>query len=1370
MMRNSNKVDTRGLRHTECESQQDTKAQKSSAIVNAAVNAFRQSNSKVNTQTSGNTSVIDTDRLNNESPATNQNCLHHIFEQQVSLTPDNIALECADRFMTYAEVDAIASRMASYLVSIGVTRETFVGISLDRSEWSIISILAVLKAGGAYVPVEPSLPDDRIRYISEESDFVAIITDNNNKERIQNISVGRAVTIEYFQAISHCYSETLTDRAQPPRPEDVCYVLFTSGTTGRPKGVMTEHRNAVHFVHAFNEACFTTQDDRIFQGFSLGFDGSVEEMWMAFSNGVTLVCGDTSTPRFGVELGQFLDEQRISFFSTVPTLLSTFTYDLPYLKQLVVSGEACHPDIVQRWATGNRVMLNVYGPTEATVNTTASILRKDEAVTIGRPLRGYDIYILDEDLLPVSEGEKGELYIGGPSISRGYLNQPDLTANAYIDWDKQGIHENIHPIKQETLRLYKTGDLVRLNEEGELEFFGRIDSQVKLRGFRVELSEIEAVLLEQPEIGAVTVQVIEHNGIKTLVGYVLLEEGIQTLDRVAVLEILKDRLPTYMIPSYLDVLETFPRLASGKVDRKQLPSPQTPLIVEVAIVEDNSSELENSIADIWAKHFGISTVGMEQDFFTDLGGHSLLAAQVIGTLHETLGQKVSIRDLYRYPTVRKLAYLLNKKAQTESQENNASHPDTENNINAKWPWWSVAIQSIYFLVIFPILALPLMFILPVGLGVLKQQNSLPEFALISSIVFGATWVVLILTAIAAKWLLIGRYKPGRYPLWGSFYIRWWIVSRLQFLSGISIFNDTPLGPVLWRLMGAKVGKGCSLNPSLVYAWDCVKIDDHVSVGKDTQMPGLRVENGQVIVGEISIESNCFIGCHSTLGLNVKMEENARLDDQSYLPDGEVAEKNAQYRGYPPEHATVPVPQGRAVTWSKAWLVTFFVIQLVTGIILTMAALAPIFVTSSIVALLAVNYSVYISVPAFLISVPLALFTFAIWTAFLRKAIRPNPQPGVYELYSFTYLQHWLSSLLMQLVQTVCSSVFTTLYLPPLMRLLGARLGKHTEMSTVWRIDPEMLTAGDGVFFADGSMMGLTRTHLGRFQVGHNTIGNNSFIGNSAILSTGNRVGNNCLLGVLSSVPDQMEPIEDNSDWLGSPSFRLPNRQKTFSFDKELTFNPTRKLYLQRAVIDALRVVLPGYVLGGFGIFSLLIVMAINETYGLWGAYTAIALLPWMVIAMCFATVLGLKWSIMGVYKPVVVPLWCRYVWWNELINGMYESLMAPWISNFFGTPFAAVLLRMMGCRVGKYCYIETDLFSEFDLVDIGDYTALNAGAIIQNHLFEDRIMKSSYIKINEGCSVGNMSVVLYDSVMEKGAVLAPMSLLMKGEKLSREGR
>jgi len=1291
-------------------------------------------------------------------------CLHEIFELQTDGTPDAIALECGNRTYSYRDVDVEANKFARYLRARGIGVGSLVGITLDRSEWPVIAILAILKSGAAYVPLEPSLPNERIRYILETAGITAVVTEAAHDCRLRKIADCELIIVNDYRSQSDTIPGFRLSQIEiAVQSTDICYVLFTSGTTGRPKGVVAEHRNVVHFVDAFNDACNTTAVDRILQGFSLGFDGSVEEIWMAFSNGATLVCGDATTPRFGEDLADFLDEKRITFLSTVPTLLSTLPRDIPSLRQLVVSGEACHIDLVNRWARPGRTMLNVYGPTEATVNTTAAILKKGMPVTIGRPLRGYDIHILDAELRPVPKGEKGELYIGGPGISRGYLGQPELTARSYIDWIRPENADERTAAKGAAQRLYKAGDLVRWNDDNELEFFGRIDSQVKLRGFRVELSEIEAVLIEQSEISAAVVTVFEENGLKHLAAYVL-RSGQGEIDRTRVLTVLRNRLPTYMVPSYLDELETFPRLASGKVNRAQLPVPKHPLINEdEGAAAAHMSAFETRVAAIWAKQLGLANVGPKQNFFSDLGGHSLVAASLANALRDEFAVNIPVRDIYSYPTVRELAARLNVASARDHGNDLDTAPVAV--IAPKRPWYTPAIQFIYLLSVVPILALPAAYVLPLAIDALQRRASVIELAVVGLGVVAATWAALILFAIAAKWLIIGRYRPGRYPMWGSYYIRWWIVSRLQHLSHISAFDGTPLAPVIWRAMGAKVGKRCLLNPSLIYAWDCICIGDDVSIGTDTQLPGFRIENGEMIIGSVGIGSRCFIGRHSALGLNVRMGDDSMLDDQSMLPDGTEIPSGTAFRGSPATLGEVSAPLGRPVQFGCARLAIFALLQILFGTAIVLVTLAPLAVGAWLGATLAVNNSVAVWGPAFAVLVPVTFLAFAIWAAICKRLVHPRPRIGVFQIYSWKYLQHWLAGLVMQIIKTVGRPIFTTVYLPPWMRLLGARLGRHTEMSTVWRIDPDMLTAGDGVFFADGCLIGGMRAHLGRFSVARNEIGHGSFIGNSAVLPSSCKVGNNCLLGVLSTPPAPTSGLADNTDWLGSPGFRLPNRQKVTGFDSRLTFAPSIGLYLQRALIDSLRVLIPGYVLGGIGVVSLLVILSVYETYGIGGAYTAMQLLVWGAVFTCLGTVISLKWFIMGRFRPVVVPLWSRYVWWNEMINGLYESLMAPLVTNFFGTPIAGVLLRALGCKIGKYCYIESALYSEFDLIELGDHVALNAGAIVQNHLFEDRVMKSSALRIGNGCTIGNMSVILYDTTMGSNAVLRPLSLLMKGERM-----
>jgi non-ribosomal peptide synthetase-like protein len=398
------------------------------------------------------------------------------------------------------------------------------------------------------------------------------------------------------------------------------------------------------------------------------------------------------------------------------------------------------------------------------------------------------------------------------------------------------------------------------------------------------------------------------------------------------------------------------------------------------------------------------------------------------------------------------------------------------------------------------------------------------------------------------------------------------------------------------------------------------------------------------------------------------------------------------------------------------------------------------------------------------AMPVLILFMCLWITLLKAIILRRAKPGIYDLYSVYYLRYWLAFDLMRLVGSVMLPVFTTIYLPPWMRLLGAKLGKHCELSTMWSFMPELIVAGDGTFFADGCILGGKRVFGGRFEIRTNVVGSRSFIGNSAILPTGAVIGDDCLLGVLSS-PPTTEPTPNGSDWLGLPGFRLPNRQKVAGFDNKLTYQPSLWLYIQRAVIDGLRILIPAYVSLALGLTGIATLLYLYNTYGfsVMLAATSVVTIGLAVVSVLF--VVALKWVVMGKFHPVIKPLWCHYVWLNEMVNGAYESIMAPVTSILFGTPFAGIPLRMIGCKVGRDCYIASNLFSEFDLIEIGNYASINEGVILQTHLFEDRVMKSSHLKIGDNCSVGNMAVVLYDTSMRDRAVLGPLSLLMKGETM-----
>jgi non-ribosomal peptide synthetase-like protein len=1325
-------------------------------------------------------------------------CLHELFERQVDRSPQAPALIAEGLLLSYAELDARANRLARYLRSHGVRAGSFVGLFMERSAAPIIGILACLKAGAAYVPIDPSYPADRIRGILDETEAVAVLSGGSLAARVSEFFSGRCVDVDRdAQAIAAQPVGRLLRAETGVSPADICYLIYTSGTTGKPKGVMAEHHHVVRFALAFNEVCATGPEDRVYQGFSLGFDGSVEELWMAFSNGSALVVGTPSTPRFGDELAQFLAEQRVSYLSTVPTLLSTMHRDIPSLRWLVVSGEVCPPELVSRWARPGLTMLNVYGPTEATVNTTAAICRPGANVTIGRELPGYRLYILDEAQRPVPPGEKGELYVAGETLARGYFKRPDLTAERFVEI------AGLLPDPSQPLRLYRTGDLVRRSDDGELEFFGRIDSQVKIRGYRVELAEIETVLLQHPQVRSASVKLCSRDGLQELAAYVLLRDGADTLDRGSVLAELEARLPPYMIPGHLDVLPEFPLLASGKVDRARLPLPSSPL-VRVHDQQDfvaPQSELEATIAAIWARVFGVAKVSTDDDFFHDLGGHSLIAAQMVTQLRaETqglLGQAVTVRDAYRFPTVQALAAHLEPsliRAGADAAEvrsvgtgpaervgSSDRAPSSSREVRAaQSPLTRFATglaQLISTYLIYGVASIPFAVFFLFARGWLFGSVSTAQLAQVILGLTLCTWPVFMAIAIAAKWLIVGRYREGSFPLWGSYHLRTWLVGRLAALSGAGALVGTPLLPIYLRLMGARVGRGCTLDSALIGAWDLIDIGDDTSIGADTQLLGYRVEGGLLHIGGVTVGRGCFIGNHSALGLGTRMGDHARLDDQSLLPDGHAVPAGESYRGSPalPGPVTLsadaigPEPQRRPVLYGFLHLALVQVLSL-----MSLLPLLPL-LSALWAMLLWMQREPLSAVGLWLVLAgPVGVVIACAYIVVLKKIVLSRLEPGLYPVHSPLYLRKWLSDGIMRSSRATLLPLYTTMFLPPYLRLLGAKIGPRAELSSIWYFAPELTEIAAESFFADGSIVGGKRVFGGRFEVGRNRIGRRSFVGNSAILPTGTGLGDRCLLGVNSIPPvtpgAQGTSTPDGTEWLGSPAFSLPRRPVVGNFDESLTFQPTPKLYAQRAVIDGLRILIPSYIGLFSGVAGLLAMNAAYVRYGLAGMLLLSPLITLSLALLATLIVVALKWLVMGTFKPIIKPLWSPYVWLNEMVNGAYESVMAPAIAPFLGTPFIAFFLRLLGCEIGKGCYIETTLFSEFDLVKIGDYAALNLGAVIQNHLFEDRVMKSSYLKIGDECSVGNMAVVLYDSEMGARSMLGSLSLLMKGESLAEGTR
>ena len=1295
-------------------------------------------------------------------------CLHRLFEAQVARNPEHIAVTCAGRELSYGELDRQANQLARHLHACGIGHGSYVAMFLPRSAEVYLTLLAILKTGAAYVPIDPEYPSDRVTYIAQDGAVGALVTTEALAASLpEDIGCPLVLLDRDHIVIAEESTHPLTDTGVAPY--DIAYVIYTSGSTGRPKGVQIAHRSACNLVRAEAKLFNVQPSDRVYQGFSIAFDASVEEVWLALYAGATLVVGTHEMVHAGPALARLLTDAGVTVLSCVPTLLSMIDEEIPTLRLLIFGGESCPQDLITRWAKAGRRIVNTYGPTEATVIATCAECHPGEMITIGRPVTNYFVYILDEYGRPVPVGVPGELHIGGIGLSRGYVNKPELTREKFIP----------NPFAGDAgapAVLYKTGDLVRFVDDGMIEFLGRIDAQVKLRGFRVELAEIESVLMQCPGVQSACVAVREDQpGIQQLGAYLIPHHG-QTLEDAAIRAHLRTRLPAYMLPSFMMTLEAFPTLPSGKVDRKKLPAPAR---VEAACTDDGGActDFERKILVVWRELFAPQPVTVHDDFF-DLGGHSLLAARMVSSLRkDPCMADVAMLDIYKYPQLKDFAAALGARAGSAPAEHSAARQEAqaEEKAHAVAPpargaFYACAagqVAGLYGMMIMGVLAL--LFAYHIYMGMSDAGHGYSASLFVAMLGATALFPAYLLLAIAAKWLLIGRYQAGSYQVWGWFYWRFWLVRHLQALVPLGYCRNTPLLPLYLRAMGARIGHNVQLGTHHFYIYDLLIIGENSSVGAEALVPGYIVENGLLTLGPVSIGRNCYVGTKCVLHTGVTLHDGACLDELSMAPAGMTLPAGTQWGGSPaqPVSYTVaefasedaPVPSGlRKVLFALFYLLS----ELLLLPLFPLCAGLP---AGLLLIGLLTRYG-YWSLAALPLLAASFVVLLAAEIALGKRILLGHVTPGRYSVYSGFFLRKWFVDSLMQMGLELLHPLYATLYLPFWFRLLGAKLGKRVEISTVAFITPELLTIDDESFVADSACLGAPQIHRGWLALAATTIGKRTFIGNSALVPNAARIGDESLVGCLS-VPPAAAVLREhpNSAWLGSPSVRLPRRQQSEAFADNLIFHPPWYIYLLRGSIEFFRVTLPTSlglaILVGF--FSVLLQL---DGLPFWHLVLLLPVVSFSMSLAMVAVVIGLKWLVVGRYRPCVRPLWSSYVWRNEMITALHESFCVPVMVNMFqGTPFVSGYFRAMGARIGKRVLWETTQLTEFDQVQVGDDVTLNLNCTLQTHLFEDRVMKTAKLLVGDGATIGPMAVVLYDSEMQQGASLSGLSLLMKGETL-----
>lgn len=567
-------------------------------------------------------------------------CLHELIEAQMDRTPDAIAVVFEDERLTYREANRRANRLAHCLRKLDIGPDTIVGIFAERSLEMIIGLLATLKAGGAYLPLDPSYPAARLAFMLDDAHPSVVLVQSRLRVQLPRHGAKVVCLEDDFAAESDVNAVNITN------PENLAYVIYTSGSTGRPKGVMCTHRCICNWLLWSQEAYRLTSDDRIMHKTPFTFDVSLAEIFWSLVAGSQLVVARPSLHGDSRYLIKTICENSVTAMHFVPSMLSAFLEDkdavrCSSLRLVICAGEALPAQLQERFfaVLPDTELHNNYGPTEAGVVTYWQCQRGwgERIVPIGWPIANTQIYILDQAMQPVPTGVAGELYIGGVQLARGYLARPELTAKVFLS----------NPFGEG--RLYKTGDLARYREDGAIEYLGRIDQQVKLRGQRVELGEIEAVLKKHEAVRDCVVLTRQEGGEahKRLVAYVVANDlSLQDLRRHA-----QQMLPDYMVPSAVVFLRELPLTASGKLDRRALPEPA---LQGEAVSVPPRDTLETQLVAIWEKALRLKPIGITDNFF-ELGGNSLLAVRIFAEIERTLGKRLPLAALFEMPTIEALA-------------------------------------------------------------------------------------------------------------------------------------------------------------------------------------------------------------------------------------------------------------------------------------------------------------------------------------------------------------------------------------------------------------------------------------------------------------------------------------------------------------------------------------------------------------------------------------------------------------------------------------------------------------------------------------------------------------------------------------------
>lgn len=1288
-----------------------------------------------------------------------------ILRETTARHPEASALDDGRGALSYRELMARVIAAAARLQAAGVHRGDRVGVRMASGTRELyVSILAIIAAGGAYVPVDADDPQERAELVFREAGVSGVIT-GAGRFTPSAVDPGERADIEpaaepdaggapapLFEGRPPHPSTSSTPIVAPPLVTDDAWIIFTSGSTGTPKGVAVTHRSAAAFVDA--EARLFLQreplgpGDRVLAGLSVAFDASCEEMWLAWRHGACLVPAPRSLVRSGVDLGPWLTARGITAVSTVPTLAALWPAEsLENVRLLIFGGEACPPELAARLAVEGREVWNTYGPTEATVVACAALLDGEPPVRIGLPLDGWDLAVVDAAGRPVPQGEVGELIIGGVGLAR-YLD-PVKDAEKYAPFPTLGWE-----------RAYRSGDLVRYDPDG-LVFQGRADDQVKVGGRRIELGEIEAALHELAGVSAASVVVRETAaGNQVLVGYLAVPDPA-AFDRATAVARLRDELPAALVP-LLAMLDELPVRVSGKVDKAALPWP-LPGAAPVGEPDDSGLDAaQRHLAEQWEAVLGIPVTEPGVNFF-DLGGGSLAAAQLVARIRDD-DPEFTVAEIYAHPRLGAMADAITARVGPIYGDGGGDPlPPREFHRIIPTPLRMQVLQSVLGIPLYVLSGVRwLVYLLAAGailrpFGGFEVLPTVPLWSLILALLVFCTPFGRMAIAVVCARLLLAGLRAGDYPRGGGVHLRLWLAEQAAHLVGAVSLAGAPWISYYARALGARIGDGVDLH-TLPPVTGMLTIGAGASIEPEVDLSGYWIDGDVLRVGAIRIGAHASVGARSTLLPGTRIGKHAEIAAGSavfgrvpsnQLWAGSPAQRVGQSEVWWPDARP---PQRRRWVWAFALSST--VLSLLPVVALAVGGLV---IASGIAGSATLGEAVARGF-AFLVPATLAsgIVIAALVVLFVRL-LSLGVVEGTVAVRSRIGWQVWSIERLLDLARVILFPLYSSLFTPVWLRMLGARVGHDVEASTVLLLPP-MTTIRDGAFLADDTMVAGYELGGGWLRIGRVEIGKRAFIGNSGMAAAGHVVPRDGLVAVLSAAPRKSKA---GSSWLGSPAVRL--RRTVAAADETRTFRPPAGLRLARALWEFCRVI-PVIITCGIGLGVLFALAALTAAWGpiLAALLSGVVMLAAGAVAALSST--AAKWAFVGRIRVGEHPLWSSFVWRTEVSDAFVEMVAAPWFAQAAaGTPALVWWLRSLGAHIGRGVWCDTYWLPEADLASLRDGSTVNRGCVVQTHLFHDRIMSMDTVTLDAGATLGPHSVILPAARIGEHGTVGPASLVMRGE-------